>query len=136
MSRQIKDTTLNVAGTLPNAANTTYSNVIDLGATTPFPITEQITVRVSIGVATGANNKNINIRIQDSATNNTSNFTNVALIAIPILRSVDANAAGHSASNVNIALPPSIKRYVRAAATGEANGGDSSDGAYYVEILT
>jgi hypothetical protein len=133
MPRAIVDALTLVTTTLPNAANTCNSNGIDLGATTPYPLTESILVNVAIGVATGANNKNINIRIMDSADNTT--FTNVAVIANPVLRSVDANAAGHSASNVTIALPPTIKRYVRATALGEADGGDSSDGSFYIKLL-
>lgn len=133
MPRAIVDALTLVTSTLPNAANTVNSNGIDLGATTPYPLTESILVNVAIGVATGANNKNINIRIMDSADNTT--FTNVAVIANPVLRSVDANAAGHSASNVTISLPPTIRRYIRATALGEANGGDSSDGSFYIKLL-
>jgi hypothetical protein len=133
MPRAIVDALTLVTSTLPNAANTVNSNGIDLGATTPYPLTESILVNVAIGVATGANNKNINIRIMDSADNST--FTNVAVIANPVLRSVDANDAGHSASNVSISLPPTIRRYVRATALGEADGGDSSDGSFYIKLL-
>ena len=133
MPRNIQDALTIISATLPNAANTVNSNAIDLGATTPFPTTEQIQVRLDISTATGANNKNINIRITDSADNST--FTNVALLANPALRSVDANGAGHSASNVIVQLPPNTRRYIRAAAVGEANGGDSSDGTFKITLL-
>jgi hypothetical protein len=133
MSRTRTDKLTTVSATLPNAANTVNSNSIDLGATTPFPLTESIQVRIDISDATGANNKNINIRVTDSADDTT--FTNVALLPNPVLRSVDDNAAGHSASNVVVQLPPNVKRYVRLAALGEADGGDSSDGTFGIKLL-
>lgn len=132
-TRNLKDATLSVSGTLPNAANTVNTNGIDLGATTPYPVTESFTAKVSITAANGANNKNVNIRIMDSADNST--FANVALVANPVLRSVDNNGAGHAASSVTITLPPNIQRYVRATALGEANGGDSSNGSFTLELL-
>lgn len=131
--RRLKDAQAIVTGTLPNAANTTYSNVVDLGHATPYPLTEQIHVRLENSTATGANSKNINIRMQDSADN--SSFANIALLANPALRTTDNAGGGHSASNVILQLPPNTRRYVRAAATGEANGGDSSDGTYTVTLL-
>ena len=133
MARTRTDALTTVSATLPNAANTVNSNGIDLGATTPFPTTESVQVKLSIGAATGANNKNINIRVMDSADNTT--FANVAVIANPVLRSVDADGSGHSASNVIISLPTTIKRYVRATALGESNGGDSSDGTFAITLL-
>ena len=133
MARARQDAETLVSATLPNAANTVNSNGIDLGATTPFPVTESIQVKIAVGVATGANNKNINIRLMDSADNST--FANVAVFANPVLRSVDADGGGHSASNVIIALPTTIKRYIRATALGETNGGDSSDGTFSISLL-
>lgn len=134
MSREIKDSSLKVVVTLPNAGNTTSNGAIDLGATTPFPITEQIQARVSISAATGANNKNINIRLMESA-EAAANFTNIALLANPILRSTDADGAGHSASNVTVQLQPNLKRYLKVVCLGEANGGDSSDGTATLQLL-
>lgn len=132
--RRLHDDELTVTATLPNAANTVNSNGIDLGATTPYPTTEGIVVRIDLfGTATGANNKNINIRLMDSADNTT--FTNVALgFANPVLRSTDANAAGHANTNVRISLPPGVQRYIRATALGEADGGDSSDGTFGIKL--
>ena len=132
--RRISDADTTKSGTLPNAANTTSTNYIDLGAATPFPVTEGISVKVSIGTANGANSKNINIRLQDCADTNASNFANIALLANPVLRSTDNAGAGHSASNVVVQLPPNVKRYLRATALGEANGGDSSNGTFEVRL--
>src|SRR5262245_61594000 len=132
-NREIKDTQLKVTFALPNAANTVNANSIDLGATTPFPVTEKFQVKLSITAANGANNKNINIRLQDSADN--SSFANIALLANPALRSTDDNGNGHSASNVVLQLPPNTRRYIRAVALGEANGGDSSNGTGTCQLL-
>jgi len=132
MPRALTDAELKVTGTLPNAANTANSGVLDLGATTPWPATEKLAIKVAISTATGANNKNINIRLMDSADNVT--FANVAVMANPILRSADANGAGHSANSITIQAPM-VRRYVQATALGEANGGDSSDGTFTAELL-
>ena len=134
-ARILQDADLNVAGTLPNAANTTCTNVIDLGSTTPFPVTEQFTVKISRTVSTGANNKNLNIRVMDSADN--SNWANVAVIANPVLRGTDAanSSALYPAAAVTISLPPTIQRYLKAVAVGEADGGNSANGTYNCQLL-
>ena len=131
--RTQKDAAKYVSGTLPHTNNTTSTNGIDLEAVVPYPTT--ITARVSIVGGTGANNKNINIRLQDSADNNVSNYANIALLANPVLRSLDQNNTTHANENVNVILQPSGKRWVRAVALGEANGGDSSDGTFTLELL-
>ena len=131
-NHNITDALLKVTATLPNAANTVNSNSIDLGATTPFPTTDKINVRLSQTAATGANSKNVNIRVQDSADN--ASFANVAVIANPVLRTAN-DGSNYAAANVVISLPPTIRRYVRAVAVGEANGGDASDGTFSIEIL-
>jgi hypothetical protein len=58
----------------------------------------------------------------------------MAIFANPILRVVDANGAGHASANVRVSLPPSTKRWIRAVALGEANGGDSSDGTFGIKL--
>ena len=131
--RTQKDAAKYVSGTLPHTNNTTSTNGIDLVAVVPYPTT--ITARVSIVGGTGANNKNINIRLQDSADNNVSNYANIALLANPVLRSLDQNNTTHANENVNVVLQPGGKRWVRAVALGEANGGDSSDGTFTLELL-
>ncbi len=132
-SRLITDYALKVTATLPNAANTANTNGVDLGQTTPFPITEKINVRISHTAATSANTKNLNFRLMDSADNTT--FTNVAQTAIPILSTTGVSTS-YSAANVIIALPPNVRRYIRATVIGEANGGDASDGTFSLEVLT
>ncbi len=131
--RSQRDAKKYVSATLPNAANTVNSNGIDLEATTPFPT--HIEARISVVGGTGANNKNINVRLQDSIDDVSGNYANIALLANPVLRNVDANGAGHPASNVNVVLPQNCRRWIRAVALGEANGGDSSDSTFTLELL-
>lgn len=134
MAHTITDAGLKVTATLPNAANTVNSNAIDLGQTTPFPITEKISVKISHTTATSANTLNMNIRLMESA-EESANFTNVAQLANPILRTTGVSTS-YAAANVVIALPPNVKRYIRATALGEANGGNASDGTFSIEVLT
>jgi hypothetical protein len=128
--RTIQDAALKKSVALPNAANTTCTASIDLGAATPFPVTEHITVRVTTSIGTGANSKNINVVLQDSA-ESAANFTNIVETAVIV---TTGNATKHIPSTANIALPPAVRRYIRAMATGEANGGDSSDGTLTIDL--
>lgn len=129
--RRLLDASLNKNVALPNAATTANTTAIDLGQTLPFPITEKFYVNLVTTAATGANNKNITIRMQDSADN--SSFANIA--AIGAITLTDNNGGGYSASSTNVALPPTTRRYVRAQATGEANGGNASDGTLTVKFM-
>ena len=129
--REIQDAGLKVTFALPNAGNTVNSNAIDLGNTTPYPVTEKIQVRLSGSVATAANSKNINYVIQHSA-EAAANFTNIASLAVKV---VAGNAANAPAFTHNVALPPDTKRYLRVSATGEANGGNSADGTGTLQLL-
>lgn len=129
--RRLQDDSLNKSVALPSGATTANTNVIDLGQATPFPITDSFHVKLSTTAATGANNKNITIKVQDSADN--SSFANIAEIGSLVL--TDNNAAGYSADDITVQLPPSTRRYVRAQATGEANGGNAADGTLSIDFL-
>lgn len=132
-TRKLKDATLNKSVALPNAANTVTTNSIDLGATVPFPTSESFAVKLSTEAATGANNKNITVYLQGSA-EAAANFTNISGVGTLIV--TDDNGAGYPAASLEIQLPPATnKRYIRAAAVGEANGGNASDGDLTVELL-
>ena len=132
-NRLIPDSSAEVKITkaLPNAANTANTNVVDLGNNSPYPITEHFNVKLSITAATGANNKNINIALQDSNESN-ANFTNIAELATWRNQNDDST---YAAANRTVTLPPATKRYVRATAVGETNGGDASDGTLTVQLL-
>lgn len=122
---------------MPNAANTVNTAAIDLESTKPFPTEGRFAVRLSNTAATGANTKNINYAIQHTNANtdgtaDNGNWTNITELAIV---TVIGNAANANASSTNVFLPPSTKRYIRGTGTGEANGGNSSDGTLTIELL-
>jgi len=133
MSRARIDALTTVSASLPNAANTVNVNSIDLGAVTPYPVTESVQVKLSITAATGANNKNIYIRLRDSADNTT--FANIANVSNPLFVSVDADGGGHAVASGVFSLPANVRRYLQVTALGEADGGDSSDGTFSIALL-
>ena len=129
--RRFKDASLSNSVALPVGATTANTTAVDLGKTLPFPITEKFVAKVTTTAASGANNKNITVRLQDSADNTT--FANIAEISALTL--TDNNGAGYSAGELAVSLPPDTRRYIRAQATGEANGGTASNGALTVDLL-
>lgn len=123
------------AAALPNAANTVNTNVVDLGRTTPYAITEHVAVLIATTQGTGANSKNINIALHESADN--SNWANMANLGVPPHCQLVDNASvtsNYAATNFRLTLPPSVKRYIRAGATGEANGGNASGGTFTLSV--
>lgn len=129
-SRGLKDANLSASTALPNAGNTVTTNGIDLGSATPYPVTEAFTAKITTTAATGANSKNITCFFQDSADNST--FANIAGTGTKVI--AEANSA-YAASSLEISLPPGTRRYVRASATGEANGGNAADGTLTIDLL-
>lgn len=128
--RNLKDANFIKNVALPNAANTVTTNGMDLVQATPYPVTEKVVLQINTTQSTGANSKNINVVIQDSADN--SSFTNIATLAVKVIA---GNAANYPSSSTNYSLPINTRRYVRASATGEANGGDASDGTLTAQLL-
>lgn len=131
-SRKFKDANLKQSVALPNAANTVNTNSIDLGVSTGFPITEKFQVRLSTTAATGANDKNVTIVLQGS-NEAAANFANIAGLDTLV---INEGSSAYAATNKEISLPPGLdKRYIRASAAGEANGGNAADGTLTVELL-
>jgi hypothetical protein len=129
--RSIQDSSsqVKVSVALPNAANTTSTNVIDLGSNQSYPLCETIGVKLSNTLATGANSKNINFVLQHSNESN-ANFVNIPTLGAPI-KVLAGNATKYPVSNAtNITLPPGVNRYIKGSATGEADGGDAGDGTF------
>lgn len=138
--RAILDTNFIVAVALPNAANVVNTNAIDLQQAVPYPTTEEINVQVIIGASNGANSKNINAVIQQTTANtdgtaNAAAWTNVAYLANPLMVNADNAGGGHPESNVVVKLAPSNQRFIRAQATGEANGGNANNGNLTLQLL-
>jgi hypothetical protein len=133
-ARSLKDNTLIVSAALPNAANQVNTNSLDLGQATPYPLTERIQVLVQTTAGNGANSKNINVAIQESADNST--FTNISNMGVmPVLSFADNAGGGYAAQTATFQLPVSTKRYIRFSSKGEANGGDASNGTMTVSLL-
>jgi len=132
MNRSFKDSNLKQSVALPNAANTANTNSIDLGAADGYPSTGKFAVRLSTTAATGANDKNVTIVFQGS-NEAAANFTNITELASVV---INEGSSAYAATNRDVTLPPGFaKRYLRASAVGEANGGDASDGTLTVELL-
>lgn len=130
--RNFKDANLKQSVALPNAANTANTNSIDLGTAEGFPLNEKMGVRISTTAATGANDKNITIVLQAS-NEAAANFTNVTEVASVV---INEGSSAYAATNRDVSLPPGFaKRYIRASATGEANGGNAADGTLTIELL-
>ena len=88
-------------------------------------------------IGTGANSKNINYALQTTNANtdgtaDNGNWANFTELAIQV---VAGNTTNTGALSANFPLPPSCKRYIRGTATGEANGGNSSDSTFTVKLL-
>lgn len=136
--RQVLDANKIVTIALPNAANTVNTNAIDLEVATPYPTTETINVGILTNLCTAANSKNINIVLQETGANaagiDTANYANIVTLGAPI-KVVAGNATKYAATTTYVKLPPGCKRYIRAQATGEGDGGDSSDGTLTLELL-
>jgi len=126
----MKDATLKQSVALPNAANTANTNVIELPqqAVRPFNSTYRVTLKNTAGTA--ANTKNINYRLYATNESNRAN----AVPASEVFTVVSASTT-HPVSSREVYLRPELdKKFIFASATGEANGGDASDGALTVEI--
>lgn len=128
-----QDALLQVTTSLGDNNATTRGNAIDLGAVNPFPTTGKVTVQIATTAGNGANNKNVNIRLEHSDVNTNANFTNIAELAILTIPEV---SAAYAATTRNVALPPSAKRYIRTIAVTENTGGNASNGTVVLKILT
>jgi hypothetical protein len=146
-TRTVLDNNYIVSVALPNAANTVNTAALDLfggpintaaPATFPYPTTEFVNVIVATGLATGANSLNINCVLQHTnalanGVVDTSNWVNIAEFAAPLLV-VAGNATKYPAASITVKLSPTVRRYIRAQATGEANGGNASDANLTLEL--
>lgn len=132
-TRSIRDINYIANIALPVAANTVNTNALDLIQATPYPTTQYVIAQVLTGASNAtANSKNINVVLQDSADNVT--FANIALLANPLLTVTD-NGGTTPAGSASVLLPPSVRRYVRAQATGEANGGAANNATLTFQLL-
>ena len=123
------DSTLTKSVALPNAANTANTNTIALPQAAQRPFTTNFRVILSNTLATGANSKNVTYTLYGSNESNGANATSLRSFVVA------GNATKHPVSTREIQLDPTVnKTYLFASATGEANGGDASDGTLTIKI--
>ena len=127
-----QDALLQVTTSLGDNASTNRGTALDLGVS-PFPTTGKVTVQIATTAGNGANNKNVNIRLEHSDVNTNANFTNIAELAILTIPEVSAS---YAATTRNVALPPSTKRFIRLICVTESSGGNASNGTAVLKILT
>lgn len=133
-ARALLDENFIVTVTAPNAANVVNSSGLDLVQATPYPTTDRIDFQIiNNGLAAGANNKNINCWMQESADN--GNWTNMAGLAVPLLVEADNNGSTVNGGNYIGKFQPGCKRYIRLQAQGEANGGAGTNGVLTLQLL-
>lgn len=149
-TQRLRDYNFIVTTAMPAAGATANSNNIDLGPqvflpngvldvtqTTPFPVTRYVIVNVSTTAsACTANSKNCNIVLQHTPANtdgtaNSANWTNIPELANPLLRVTDSSG-NMAAGSANVLLPPACKRFIRAQAVTEANGGTPNTDANFI----
>lgn len=132
MPRLIQDAILKATTALGNNNSTVNSNALDLGQVTAFPINETIGVQIVTTAGNGANNKNINIRVQHSNVNTSANFTNITELGVLVIPEVSAS---YAASTLNVSLPPGTKQFIRAQAITENAGGNANNGNVTIKVL-
>lgn len=131
--RQLIDGIYVVTANLPNAANTVNTSGLDLLQTVPYPTTDRVDVNIILSPGVGANNKNINVVLQDSADN--GNWTNVAFLKAPLFQVADNTNTNTNAANVIVKLMPGGQRYLRAQMVGESQGGAGTNGLLTLQLL-
>lgn len=134
--RHILDAQYLVTAAGPNNSNVVNSNALDLVQAAPYPVTEKIEAQLVMGGSLNAVNANaINVVIQHSNTNVSANFTNIAELANPIMSAVQNTGTNtFSNSTVNVTLPRSTRRFVRAQMTGVSTLGNASDATLTFQI--
>ena len=131
-TRAIQDAVFSTSTALGNNNSVTSTAALDLGSVTPFPVTERIMAQIVTTAATGANNKNVNVSLQDSNVNTAANFVNIVSLAPLTIPEV---SAAYAATTRNIALPPATRQFVRLLCTTENAGGNATDGTATLKIL-
>lgn len=135
-TRAIQDALLQGTANMNVAGGTTSTNVVDLGSATPYSASERMLVQIVTTLGTNAaNNKNVNICLQHSDVNTAANFVNVNIATQPAVLIIPEVSAQYAATTLNIAMPPTIKRYLRAKINVEASGGSPTDSLVTLKVL-
>ncbi len=128
----VPDAQFTTSVALGDNAATARGNALDFGTTLAFPASTRVTVQVVTTAGNGANNKNVNIRLQHANNNANANFVNIpecAIVTIPELN------ASYAATIANFALPPSTLQFIRVICVTENTGGNASNGTATLKVL-
>lgn len=121
-TRGIQDAKFKVTTALPAAGANGNTTSFDLGAGGNHQ-PESVEVEVSLPATPSlADNKNVDIKLQDSADDST--FADVAPLIIS--RVTGAGGAGAAAKVFRFKLPPGTRRYIRFNQAVDAAGGDNT----------
>lgn len=146
-TRLIEDTNYIVYGLVPTSlaagaaagsasfAASGSTPALDFIQAKPYPTTETVIVRIDSSVITGLSGSNaITFNLQHSDDNVT--FVNIPELSTALVSSTN-NSGTASAGYAQVLLPPSVKRYVRAAVSVPATGSLSTGltGSYTASVL-
>lgn len=135
-SRTVRDANWSVNVALPASATSANTNALDLQVATPYPTTEIINVRVSVGAAAVGNNVNVTAVLQHTEANtdgtaNTANWVNIPTLGTSSITVTTAIAA----QNFDYKLPPGCKEFIRSQFIGPANVGNLAAATGTLELL-
>jgi hypothetical protein len=118
-NRNIKDASKQVTKALPAAAASANTDSIDLGPN-PGQI-ENVEVEIVVEATTAlVDTKDIDVKLQDSADD--SSFADIAEFADPVLK-VTSDGGGSDETKLQVRLPRTVRRYIRAVVSVETGGG-------------
>ena len=130
-NRNIKDASKQVTKALPAAAASANSDSIDLGHS-PGQI-ENVEVEIVVEATTAlVNAKYIQVKLQDSADD--SSFADIAEIADPLI-TITSSGGGSDETKLQVRLPRTVRRYIRAVATVETGGGSVIANNFITRLL-
>jgi hypothetical protein len=130
--RAFKDLQLIKTSALPAAAANNSTAAIDLQQAAAGVNLDKVDVEVAVpAVPALANTKTLTLTIQDSA--NGTDFDAIPGLATLVL--TGAGGVGAAAATRTVKLPTSARRYIRANAAVEADGGSNIAVSYSISLL-
>lgn len=135
-SRTVRDANWSVNIALPASATSVNTNALDLQVATPYPTTEIINARVSVGAAAVGNNVNVTAVLQHTEANTDGTANSANWVNIPTLgTSTVVVTTAITAQNFDYKLPPGCKEFIRSQFIGPANVGNLAAATGTLELL-
>ncbi|MBB5038259.1 hypothetical protein [Prosthecobacter dejongeii] len=130
MAKFAQDLLLIKTKALPAAAATAYTAAIDLRGDSPGVSLQNVEFEFGVpAVPALADTKTIITKLQDSADG--VNFADIA--ALNSITQTGAGGVGAAALSRSVVLPATVRRYLRAAATVLAVGGDNTAVSFFLK---